>query len=266
MQRDRFSEMWDSSPKTAVPQEFYRQIPAGQGPPLHAAPLSRPCTDGRHGIPTARMIRFTLLGIPVEVQPFFWVTMVLLGGAHKANTSAAILELLLFVIAGFVSILTHEMGHALMARAFGAFSRITLQAFGGYATYTGVGMTRSRSFLITAAGPGIQFLLGALVLVPLIGFPNISDHGQFFLRMLALISFGWAVLNLLPVLPLDGGQMLNALLGPTRIRATLWISIIAAVAIAVAMYVGLPGFPIFPILLLVFAWQAFQMLKTQSWH
>ena len=82
------------------------------------------------------MIRFSIFSIPVEIQPFFWVTLVILGGVSGADTAAQILEIGLFVIAGFVSILIHELGHALTARWFGANSSITLQAFGGYATWS----------------------------------------------------------------------------------------------------------------------------------
>ncbi len=62
------------------------------------------------------MFRFTIFGIPVEVQPFFWITLIILGGASGADSKAAIFEIVLFVLAGFVSIMVHELGHALTAR------------------------------------------------------------------------------------------------------------------------------------------------------
>ena len=151
------------------------------------------------------MIRFSLFGIPVAIEPFFWITLVILGGAAGADNAAAILDIGLFVIAGFISILVHELGHALTARSFGAHSRITLQAFGGYAAYTGVRLSRWQSFLVTAAGPGVQILLGLAVYFLARHLPNISEQGATFLSTLVLISFFWAILNLLPVLPLDGG-------------------------------------------------------------
>ena len=75
------------------------------------------------------------------------------------------------------------------------------------------------------------------------------------------ISFIWAILNLLPVLPLDGGQMLNALLGPARIKITLWVTIITATVVAIGMLVLDPRDFIFPIFMGMFAWQAFQALR-----
>lgn len=205
------------------------------------------------------MIRFSIFGIPVEVQPFFWLTMVILGGASGADSAQEILEIALFVIAGFISILVHELGHALTARAFGASVHIVLQSFGGYAAYSGLGRSRWRSFLITAAGPAIQIALA--VLVWFIGERLVlNDNLSYFVGTLALISFFWAILNLLPVVPLDGGQMLNSLLGPERIKITLWVSIIVSVVSAILFYQK-TGSPIFSIFLGMFGWQAFQALK-----
>lgn len=211
------------------------------------------------------MIRFSLFGIPVEIQPFFWLTLIILGGATGADSSEAVFEILLFVIAGFISILTHEFGHALTARSFGADSRIVLQAFGGYAAFSGVRLNRKQSFLVTAAGPAIQILLGLLVLGIMKIAPSVNQDGRYFLIILIYISFFWALLNLLPVLPLDGGQMLHALLGPERIKITLWITILVAVTSAVTIFM-LTGSFIFPIFLGMFAWQAFQGLKENNWR
>ena len=232
--------------------------------PTHPAPsyfiASRPCTARHLRLITAHMIRFSIFGIPVEIQPIFWISLIILGGASSADSAAAILTIGLFVLAGFISILVHELGHALAARAFGAHSAITLQAFGGYAAYSGGLLNRWQSFLVTAAGPGIQILLGVAVFFLLRALPELSDNGDHFLHTLILISFFWAILNLLPVVPLDGGQMLNALLGPSHIKITLWVTIIVAVVVGVLMFTQ-TGSIIFPIFLGMFAWQAFQGLK-----
>jgi stage IV sporulation protein FB len=211
------------------------------------------------------MLRFSIFGIPVEVQPFFWITLVILGGAINADTATEIFQVVLFVIAGFISILVHELGHALTARSFGASTSITLQAFGGFAAYAGVSMNRWQRFLITAAGPAIQIALGLAVLLLLRNLPELTDHGLYFLSTLIFISFFWAILNLLPVVPLDGGQMLNAALGPERIKITLTVSIAVAVVAGLAMFLK-TGSILFPIFLGMFAWQAFQALKENSWR
>lgn len=207
------------------------------------------------------MIRFSLFGIPVEVQPFFWLSLLLLGAmGGGADTPEQIFQILLFVIAGFISILIHEFGHALTAKAFGANTAIILQSFGGFAAYSGVLMSRTKSFLITAAGPAIQILLGSVIYLLLMALPPLSENGEYFLGTLMVISFVWAILNLLPVLPLDGGQMVNSILGPTRIKITLWVTIIVATGVGLTMFVKTGSF-LFPIFLGMFAWQAFQALK-----
>ena len=211
------------------------------------------------------MIRFSIFGIPVQVQPFFWITLVILGGALNATTAADMFEIVLFVLAGFISILIHELGHALTARKFGAYSEITLQAFGGYAAYSGVRLNRLQSFTVTAAGPTVQILLGLAVLFALPVLPEISRNAGYFLVMLMQISLFWAVLNLLPVLPLDGGQMLNAALGPQRVRITLWVTIIVSVLVGLMLF-GFTHSILFPVFLGMFAWQAFQALRDNRWR
>lgn len=211
------------------------------------------------------MIRFSLLGIPIRIEPFFWITLILFGGALRANSPQAIFLLGLFVLAGFVSILVHELGHALTARSFGAYSEITLQAFGGYAAYSGVRLTRPQTFAVTAAGPALQILLGVAAWAALPFLPVVSRDAIYFLKMLQWISIAWAVLNLLPILPLDGGRLLETLLGPERIKITLWVTIITAIAVGLAMLNRTRDI-IFPLFLGMFAWQAFQALKENRWR
>jgi Zn-dependent protease len=211
------------------------------------------------------VIRFSIFGIPVTVQPFFWITLCLLGGALHAADPEAFLQLGLFVIAGFISILVHELGHAMTARKFGANTEIVLQAFGGYAAYAGVRMTRVRSFLITAAGPGVQIVLGLAVLLVLRNFAMPNERIAGFMGDLMAISLFWAVLNLLPVLPLDGGQMLHAILGPQRIKITLVVTMITAVAVGILMFTKTQSI-VFPIFMGMFAWQAFQALRDGSFR
>jgi Zn-dependent protease len=211
------------------------------------------------------MVRFSIFGIPVLVQPFFWITLAIIGGAGSADSASAILEICLFILAGFLSVLVHELGHALMARKFGAYSEITLEAFGGYAAYSGVRLTRPQSFAVTAAGPAIQMLLGGAVIYLLRFLPDLNDNADYFLVTLIRISIAWALINLLPVLPLDGGRLLDAVLGPERIKVTLWVSIIVAVLIGVGMFLYTRRL-LFPLFLGMFAWQAWQALRDKRWR
>src|SRR3954468_9177048 len=78
---------------------------------------------------TAYDLRFRLSGIPVRIHPLFWLVMALLG-YQPGNLPA----LLVFVAVAFLSILVHEFGHGLMARAFGDSPAILLYGMGGLCT------------------------------------------------------------------------------------------------------------------------------------
>jgi hypothetical protein len=94
-------------------------------------------------------LNFSLLGIPVRVHPMFWLVALLLG--FRGNPKPQ--ELVLWVAVVFVSILVHELGHALAARAHGWEPWITLHGFGGLASYRPTRQTPRSRILITLAGP-----------------------------------------------------------------------------------------------------------------
>ncbi|MGA0900160.1 MAG: metalloprotease [Luteolibacter sp.] len=184
------------------------------------------------------MLHFNCLGIPVRVEPFFWITMAILGalntsGMRGGNSPNDVLLIALFVLAGFLSIMVHEMGHALTARRFGGKSDIILHGFGGLARHHGTRLTRMRSIAITAAGPIYQLVLGVLVIIFVRATPPLSAPGESFLIYLIVISVFWALFNLLPILPMDGGQILQAALGPGRTRITLLISLATCIILTI---------------------------------
>lgn len=212
------------------------------------------------------MISFSLFNIPVRVLPWFWITLALIGGVLGADSKQALFNILLFLIAGFVSILVHELGHGLTAKHYGKRVEIVLQAFGGYAAYSGgAPLSRPKTFLITAAGPAIQIVLGLVVLAIARQFDGMSPQANYFLRILYGISFVWAILNLLPVLPLDGGRLMETLLGPGRIRLTLQISIAVAVIIGV-LALTMTGSILLPIFMGMMAYESYKALKQISWR
>jgi Zn-dependent protease len=208
------------------------------------------------------MIQFSLFNISIRVLPWFWLTLAFIGGVLRVDGKEAFFLLLLFMIAGFISILVHELGHALTAKAFGKRVEIVLEAFGGYAAYSGgAPLSRTRTFLVTAAGPALQIVLGAVVYVFAETFPGMSLQAAYFVKVLYAISFIWALLNLLPVLPLDGGRLLQTILGPSRIKLTLVISIAVAAGVGV-LYFMKTGDILLPVFMGMFAYQAFQALKA----
>lgn len=209
------------------------------------------------------MVRFTLFGIPVEIQPWFWITLAILGAPRGGNgaTQEGILVMFLFVLAGFISILVHELGHALTGRKFGAQTAVTLHAFGGYAVFPSARFTRWQDFLVTAAGPAIQFVLGAIFFALYLKFGSkVSEFAKEFIADLAFISIFWAVLNLIPVLPMDGGRIMASILGPSRIELTLKISMGVAILGALALLLSKVAI-LFPLFLGLFAFQNWQELN-----
>lgn len=211
------------------------------------------------------MFSFRIFNIPVRVEPWFWVTLALIGGALRANTKEALIAVLFFLLAGFISILVHELGHALTARFFRHRVEIVLQAFGGYAAYQGGSHSRKNTLLITAAGPAIQILLGFLALSLAASSDSMDPRALYFLRMLSTISFIWAILNLLPILPMDGGRLLETILGPRNIRTTLMISMVTAIAIGLLAFLK-TGSILLPVFMGMFAYQSFQRLQQNSWR
>ncbi|HAN97910.1 MAG TPA: hypothetical protein DCQ98_10980 [Planctomycetaceae bacterium] len=215
---------------------------------------------------TAWDLRFQVLGFPVRVQPMFWLTAVIFSGAARGGDLA-------FVLVGitvfFISILVHELGHALMMARFGQRAYIVLHGFGGYAapdsgfgSWNG-GSSRARSpreqILISAAGPAAGFalaLVGLLLLYAAGGrvevvldlpLPHVvtdtsgtafdSPIASPFIALLLHVNIVWGLLNLMPVFPLDGGQIARQLMvaaDPWQgiMRSTL-LSLVVSIAIAV---------------------------------
>lgn len=212
------------------------------------------------------MLRFTIFNIPVTVQPWFWLILGLLGGGFSADTRQEIFRLILFVVAGFVSILIHELGHALTAKHYGQDRKIVLHGMGGLAIYTGGRhLSRRQDFAVIAGGPAVQLILGLLAVAILRTFPEMVLDGRYVLRMLAFISIILALVNLLPIYPLDGGQLLNAMLGPEKRRTTLTVSVATGAAVCIYCLLIL-GDPLFGAIAGYFAYKSFQELRQPSWR
>jgi Zn-dependent protease len=204
------------------------------------------------------MLNFSLFGIPISIQPWFWLTMALIGGGFSANSSLGLILVAVFVVAGFISILVHELGHALLIRKYGLPTSITLVAFGGYATYPPGVLSRKQSFLVSAAGPALQFAMG-IALIFLARFLTIPAESLLnaLIFDLTAISIIWAIFNCLPIYPMDGGQMLAAILGPKRKNFVYLTSTLCAIGIGVATYYYFNSI-IAPIFMALFAWKNWQ--------
>ncbi len=160
-------------------------------------------------------MRCRILGFPVHVHPFFFLVAALLGGLQ--NDLALIL---VWVAVVFVSVLAHELGHALVARAHGQQPSIMLYSMGGLTSFQPLRrLTHGQSIAISLAGPGAGFLVGGLVWVASQSVPpGASFVVHVAVRDLLWVNFGWGLLNLLPILPLDGGNVVRSFLHAVRRR------------------------------------------------
>lgn len=202
-------------------------------------------------------LNFRLFGVPVRISPWFWLVSAMLGSQLGPQPEL----LLTWVACIFGSILIHEMGHALTGKYFGYRPRVALYWMGGLCQSNAEESPREK-LAVLLMGPGAQFLLVALIFLVgklvwgigwgtnlqivkgMIGFrsgpvlidADISDIALFAYEQLCYINIIWALVNLLPIYPLDGGQITQVLLvGADRVhgaRRTHIISLVTAGAVA----------------------------------
>lgn len=256
--------------------------------------------------PTPYDLRFNLLRVPVRVHPMFWLVG-LLFGMNSPNGVA----LIAWVAAFFLAILVHELGHALVMRAYGFWPWITLYGMGGMASYNPA-MSRTPPFwgriAISFAGPGMGFLMAVVVGAALyaagrpliLAFPEVTSqivvlersigaqvfpllpgqtvgHGP---QMLALwfgspvahfvndflfICVFWGAMNLLPIYPLDGGNIAREVF--VRINPRDGLPHALMLSGAVAAMVAVAGFlrwnePYIAIFFGYLAYMSFAMLAS----
>jgi Zn-dependent protease/CBS domain-containing protein len=115
-------------------------------------------------------------------------------------------------VAFFVSLLLHELGHALVAQREGMeIEGITLWLFGGVARFRGMFPSAGAEFRIAVAGPLVTLVLGGFF-VALAALADLPTEVDGVLAWLGYINLFLLVFNLLPALPLDGGRILRSIL------------------------------------------------------
>ena len=156
--------------------------------------------------------------IPVRVHPTFWLGSILFAGNLPSNQL-----LFIWVVCSFISILVHELGHALVAESYGWPTEIVLYFGGGLAISQRYGYTSPwRSIAVSIMGPGAGFLLFGLV-VGVEHWFNVAriwehEYRDDFFYFMKFMNLYWGLLNLLPVLPLDGGNIFQSLCQLMRFR------------------------------------------------
>lgn len=160
----------------------------------------------------------SLFGIPLFIDPnwlFVVVIITLLNsqdylGRQEWPVGLAWLAGFSLALLLFASVLLHELGHSLVARSQGIkVNSITLFLFGGIASIDQESKTPGKAFQVAIAGPAVSLTLYLL----LRAVSHVLPAGSVFRAVtsdLALINLVLALFNLIPGLPLDGGQIFKA--------------------------------------------------------
>lgn len=187
-------------------------------------------------------MQFRFGSIPVRVHASFFVMAVLLGAVGGQEP----VHIVISVAVVCASIFVHELGHAFMGRAFGLEPAVELYAMGGLTSFApGRALPYGRRILISLAGPAVGLVVaglllagGALGVVPRL--PNGAHHltlGEAAVWIAFYVNGIWSLFNLLPMLPLDGGNVtkstLDALTKGRGERPARLISLAVAVGVAV---------------------------------
>lgn len=177
--------------------------------------------------------------IPITIYPLFWILIFLLGWLNSGTLPGT----LIWAAVILFSVLIHEMGHALTAMSFGQKAAIEFVAFGGLTKRTGPTLSTLKEFIIVLNGPlaGFCLLIIAYSLQPYFRddrFATIS----YMLSIAVLVNLFWTILNLMPVLPLDGGHLLRILLqgsfGLKGVKAAYITSITIASLLGIFFFIN----------------------------
>ncbi|WP_414542254.1 site-2 protease family protein [Nostoc sp. CCY0012] len=172
----------------------------------------------------------SLFGIPLFLDPLWFVILGLatlnFGVAYQEwGTAIAWSAGMVMALLLFASVLLHELGHSLAARSQGIkVNSITLFLFGGIAAIEEESKTPGKAFQVAIAGPLVSIALFLLLSLANNITPDASPISEM-VTDLARINLVVALFNLIPGLPLDGGQVLKAALWKItgdRFQAVHW--------------------------------------------
>ncbi|MEY3691145.1 MAG: hypothetical protein RJB57_800 [Actinomycetota bacterium] len=222
---------------------------ASLGPPVESLSVATP---------SARRGEFSLIGFPTTVRPGFPLFLLLIAVIYPWPLGAW--------VAGCIAVFTvvHELGHAVTARIFGCEARISLDFMVAYAAFSPApGFTRLHRGLVAVSGAAAQMSLSAGVLLAM--GVNPLSRADVAAASDAAAAVWWTGLvlgavNLLPVVPLDGGAVVASALDrlfPGRgqrimLRASI---VITSAALATTLAYGGGDFVLFLGFVLFLQWR-----------
>jgi Zn-dependent protease len=167
----------------------------------------------REGIPLGR-----IAGVPV-VLAYSWFVIAaftvivygpVLGRNNPALGASAYVIAFAYAVLLLVSVLVHELAHALTARIYGwPTQKIVLNLWGGHTQFESFTATPGRSVLVALAGPAANFVLSAGAWLLLTSAP-LGSVAEILTNIFMWANFLIAVFNVLPGLPLDGGRLVES--------------------------------------------------------
>lgn len=195
-------------------------------------------------------------GIDIAVHATFplLIAWIAIAAIASGGTTGSALFAVVLTLAVFVTVVLHELGHALTARHFGIHTTdITLLPIGGISRLERLPREPRQELLITLAGPAVNVALAAVLAVAfalrgdLAQLPKLVVSAAFdtpasFLAQLIALNLWLAAFNLIPAFPLDGGRVLRAILAARSrdyVRATLGAARVGRVFALVFGLVGL---------------------------
>lgn len=160
-----------------------------------------------------------LFGIPFFINPSWFFVLALVTWSYGSGLTqfpelTGITPWLLGLVTAlllFSSVLAHELGHSFVAISQGIpVKSITLFIFGGLATLEKESETPLQALLVAIAGPLVSLLLFGLFTVVASTAP-LTTPFQAIISLVAYINLILAAFNMIPGLPLDGGNVLKAI-------------------------------------------------------
>ena len=220
------------------------------------------------------MLRWRLFGISFCIQPSFWLMNALwayilyqpiMGPAERGQliTRDLLVMMLIWVLCMFTAVMVHELGHVITGRIFGQPGSVTLTGLGGQAVGGYEDLSAWKRILVIAAGPGAGFLFVVVqtlvdgfwwnwcmdwmdwqslkVNVNLIDWVNpdlrrgASPTYHMVMLILFMINLFMNIMNLLPIIPMDGGMIFKEVCVLVSPRGGLMFAFIWSFVLATAV-------------------------------